>query len=59
MLITKIREEIENDYADMELYDLYFALRFPETRNVEFDLDKELETLREIRKKEKEMVEWR
>jgi len=56
MLITKIREEIERDYVDMTLYNLYYTLQFPETRNVNFDLNEELKILREIRKKGKERV---
>jgi len=57
MLIAKICEEIERDYADMKLYNLYFTLQFPETGSVEFDINEELKILREIRKKGKERVE--
>ncbi len=57
MLAEKIQEEIEKDYVDMGLYNLYFSMKFPETRNVEFDLDKELRILKEIRKKGKERAE--
>jgi len=50
MLIEKIREEIGKDYTDMKFYNLYFTLRFPETKNVDFDLNEELERLREMKK---------
>ena len=58
MLIAKIREEIERDYTDMKLYNLYFTMCFPETGNVEFDLKEELEKLKEMRKKGRERAEW-
>jgi len=56
MLVTKLREEIERDYTDIRLYSLYLMLRFPETKNTNFDLNKELETLRQIREKERKRV---
>ena len=58
MLIAKIREEIERDYTDMKLYNLYFTMCFPETGNVEFDLKEELKMLKEMRKKGRERAEW-
>ena len=58
MLIEKLREVIGKDYADIRLYNLYFTLKFPETENVDFNLDKELEYLKKMREKEKERVKW-
>ncbi len=49
---------MENDYVDIKLYNLYLSLRFPKSKNVEFDLDEELKILEEMRKKEKERVKW-
>jgi len=56
ILTTKIREEIERDYVDMKHYRLYFALKFPETGNTNFDLQEELKKLGEIRDKGRKRV---
>ncbi len=53
MLIEKLREVIGRDYVDIRIYNLYFTLKFPETKNVDFDLDKELENHKKMREKEK------
>lgn len=58
MLIEKLQELIRKDYVDIKMYNLYFALKYPETKNVDFDLDKELENLKKMREKEKERVKW-
>ncbi len=58
MLIEKLREVIGRDYVDIRIYNLYFTLKFPETKNVDFDLDKELENLKKMREKEKKRVKW-
>ena len=46
---------MEKDHVDMKFYNLCFTLRFPETRNVDFDLN-EVKMLKKIRKKGKERV---
>ena len=58
MLIEKLKELIREDYVDIKIYNLYFTLKFPEAKNVDFDLDKELEHLKKMREKEKERVKW-
>ena len=54
MLIEKLLEVIGKDYTDIRLYNLYFTLKFPETKNDDFD--KELEYLKKMREKEKGRV---
>ncbi len=58
MLIEKLKELIREDYVDIKIYNLYFTLKFPEAKNVDFDLNEELERLKKMREKEKERVKW-
>ena len=58
MLIEKLQELIRKDYVDIKIYNLYFTLKFPKTKNADFDLDEELEHLKKMREKEKERVKW-
>ena len=58
MLIEKLKELIREDYVDIKIYNLYFTLKFPEAKNVDFDLNEELESLKKMREKEKERVKW-
>ncbi len=42
MLIEKLQEGIGKDYADIRQHNLYFTLKFPEMKNLDFNLNKEL-----------------
>ena len=55
MLIEALEEKMKNKTA-INVYRMYFALKYPETKSKSFDLDEELRILEEMRKKEKERV---
>jgi len=57
MLIEVLEEKMKNDRVDIDLYRIYFALKYPESKNVEFDLDEELNLLKEMREKERKRIE--
>ncbi|WP_456473999.1 hypothetical protein [Candidatus Pyrohabitans sp.] len=57
MFLEKLLERISGDYANPELYRLYLELKYPDTENVEFDMDTELKFLKEMRVKEKARLE--
>jgi len=57
MLIEVLEGKMKGDRVDIDLYRIYFALKYPETKNVEFELDEELRMLREMREKERKRVE--
>ena len=57
MLIEVLEEKMKGDKVDIDLYRIYFALKYPKTKNVEFELDEELRMLREMREKERKRVE--
>ena len=50
VLLEKILDDIEKDYVDVKLYNLYYALKYPKTKNAE--LKDELKIFEELRKKE-------
>ncbi len=55
MLIEALEEKMKNK-TDINVYRMYFALKYPETESKNFDLNEELRILEEMRKKEKERV---
>jgi len=57
MLIEVLEEKMKNDRVDIDLYRIYFALKYPESKNVDFDLDGELNLLKEMREKERKRLE--
>ena len=57
MLIEVLEEKMRNDKVDINLYRIYFALKYPESKGIEFDLDRELSLLKEMREKEKKRIE--
>ena len=56
MLIEVLEEKMKGD-VDIDLYRIYFALKYPESKSKEFELDEELRMLRELREKERKRIE--
>ena len=57
MLTEVLEEKMKSDKVDIDLYRIYFALIYPESKNVKFELDEELKMLREMREKERKRIE--
>ena len=57
MLTEVLEEKMKSDKVDIDLYRIYFALKYPESKNVKFELDEELKMLREMREKERKRIE--
>ena len=55
MLITALEEKMKNK-AEINVYRIYFVLKYPESETKNFSLDEELEILEEIRKKERKRL---
>ena len=55
MLIEALEEKMK-DKTDINVYRMYFALKYPKTELKSFDLKEELKILEKMRKKEKERL---
>ena len=55
-ILVEALERKMKDKVDINVYRMYLALKYPETKSRSFDLDRELEILKDMRKKEKKRV---
>ncbi len=54
LIIELLEEKLKRNKVDINLYKLYFALKYPESEYREFSLEEEIKFLENMRKKEKD-----